>query len=41
MLAARITLMNQFANLCERVGADVDLVRLGIGTDERLGTAIV
>ncbi len=37
MLAARITMMNQFANLCERVGANVDQVRLGIGTDERIG----
>lgn len=37
MLAVRITMMNQFANLCERVGANVDHVRLGIGTDERIG----
>ena len=37
MLAVRITMMNQFANLCERVGANVDQVRLGIGTDERIG----
>ncbi len=37
MLAARITMMNQFANLCERVGANVDQVRHGIGTDERIG----
>jgi UDPglucose 6-dehydrogenase len=29
--------MNQIANLCERVGADVDAVRLGIGADERIG----
>ena len=37
MLAVRITMMNQFANLCERVGANVDMVRQGIGTDERIG----
>jgi UDPglucose 6-dehydrogenase len=37
MLAARITIMNQFANLCERVGADVRSVRMGIGSDERIG----
>jgi UDPglucose 6-dehydrogenase len=41
MLAARITLMNQFADLCERVGADVEHVRLGIGTDERIGRAFL
>ncbi len=37
MLAARITLMNQFANLCDAVGADIDHVRLGIGSDARIG----
>ena len=37
MLAARITLMNQFAGLCERVGADIRSVRLGIGSDDRIG----
>jgi UDPglucose 6-dehydrogenase len=37
MLAVRITMMNQFANLCEKVGADVRHVRLGIGSDERIG----
>jgi UDPglucose 6-dehydrogenase len=37
MLAARISLMNEFANLCERVGADVDDVRRGIGFDRRIG----
>ena len=37
MLAVRITMMNQFANLCERVGADVRSVRLGIASDERIG----
>ncbi len=37
MLATRITFMNEIANLCDRVGADVDKVRRGIGTDSRIG----
>jgi UDPglucose 6-dehydrogenase len=37
LLAARISLMNEFANLCERVGANVDDVRRGIGSDRRIG----
>src|SRR6056297_562231 len=37
MLATKITLMNEIANICERVGADVDNVRRGIGTDSRIG----
>jgi UDPglucose 6-dehydrogenase len=41
MLATRITLMNQFADLCERVGANVEHVRMGIGTDERIGRAFL
>jgi UDPglucose 6-dehydrogenase len=36
-LAAKITFMNEVAQLCERLGADVDMVRRGIGSDERIG----
>jgi UDPglucose 6-dehydrogenase len=36
-LATKITFMNEIANMCERLGADVDLVRLGVGTDSRIG----
>lgn len=36
-LATKITFMNEIANLCELVGADVDSVRKGIGTDSRIG----
>lgn len=37
MLATRISFMNAIAALCERVGADVDMVRRGVGTDRRIG----
>ena len=36
-LATKITFMNEIANLCDRLGADVDMVRKGIGTDTRIG----
>jgi UDPglucose 6-dehydrogenase len=36
-LATKITFMNEIANLCEKVGADVDMVRIGIGSDDRIG----
>lgn len=36
-LATKITFMNEIANLCELLGADVDMVRKGIGTDQRIG----
>ena len=36
-LATKITFMNEIAHLCERLGADVDMVRKGIGSDERIG----
>ena len=37
MLASRISFMNSIARLCDRTGADVDMVRLGVGSDRRIG----
>jgi UDPglucose 6-dehydrogenase len=37
LLATKISFMNEIANLCDRVGADINAVRRGVGTDKRLG----
>ena len=41
MLASRISLMNEIANLCEKVGVDVENVRQGIGSDRRIGYSFI
>ncbi|WP_420552512.1 UDP-glucose dehydrogenase family protein [Tenacibaculum aiptasiae] len=41
MLATKISFMNEIANICERVGADVNNVRIGIGSDKRIGYSFI
>lgn len=41
MLATKISFMNEIANICERIGADVNKVRLGIGSDSRIGYSFI
>lgn len=41
MLATRISFMNELANLSEQLGADVDMVRCGMGADKRIGSAFL
>lgn len=41
MLATKISFINDIANLCEIVGADVSMVRMGIGSDSRIGTKFI
>lgn len=41
MLATKISFINEIANICERVGADVNHVRIGIGSDSRIGYSFI
>ena len=41
MLATKISFMNEMSNICERVGADVNKVRIGIGSDSRIGYSFI
>lgn len=41
MLSVRISFMNELSQLCEKVGADIEMVRRGIGTDARIGSAFL
>lgn len=41
MLATKISFINEMSNICERVGADINMVRLGIGSDKRIGYSFI
>ncbi len=41
MLATKISFMNEISNICERVGADINMVRQGIGSDRRIGYSFI
>ncbi len=41
LLASRISFMNEMANICSAVGADIDLVRIGVGSDRRIGQSFL